>query len=158
MAKKIALITGVTGQDGGYLAELLLQKGYEVHGVKRRSSSFNTGRVDHLYRDPHIDGNNFFLHYGDLTDSTNIIRLDINTADTLDNREVQTMSFRNLASSNSWEVQTSTAPPLTSLLLTSLPVTSLPAASKTCTAVIATADPLANALVNACPCGEPAMS
>ncbi|WP_264050830.1 GDP-mannose 4,6-dehydratase [Methylobacterium flocculans] len=75
MAKKIALITGVTGQDGGYLAELLLQKGYEVHGVKRRSSSFNTGRVDHLYRDPHIDGNNFFLHYGDLTDSTNIIRI-----------------------------------------------------------------------------------
>lgn len=75
MARKTALITGVTGQDGGYLAELLLQKGYEVHGVKRRSSSFNTGRVDHLYRDPHLDGNNFFLHYGDLTDSTNIIRI-----------------------------------------------------------------------------------
>ena len=80
MAKKIALITGVTGQDGGYLAELLLQKGYEVHGVKRRSSSFNTGRVDHLYRDPHLDGNNFFLHYGDLTDSTNVIRIIQETA------------------------------------------------------------------------------
>jgi len=75
MTKKVALITGVTGQDGGYLAELLLQKGYEVHGVKRRSSSFNTGRVDHLYRDPHVDGTNFFMHYGDLTDSTNIIRI-----------------------------------------------------------------------------------
>ena len=75
MTKRVALITGVTGQDGGYLAELLLQKGYEVHGVKRRSSSFNTGRVDHLYRDPHIDGTNFFMHYGDLTDSTNIIRI-----------------------------------------------------------------------------------
>ena len=79
MSKKIALITGITGQDGAYLAALLLSKGYMVHGVKRRSSSFNTGRVDHLYRDPHLDGNNFFLHYGDLTDSTNIIRIRIRT-------------------------------------------------------------------------------
>ena len=72
---KIALITGVTGQDGAYLAEFLLQKGYIVHGVKRRSSSFNTGRVDHLYQDPHEYEARFFLHYGDLTDSTNLIRL-----------------------------------------------------------------------------------
>jgi GDPmannose 4,6-dehydratase len=74
MSKK-ALITGATGQDGALLAELLLGKGYEVHGVKRRSSSFNTERVDHLYQDPHKSGTNFFLHYGDLTDSTNLIRL-----------------------------------------------------------------------------------
>ncbi len=72
---KVALITGITGQDGAYLAELLLRKGYEVHGVKRRSSSFNTGRVDHLYRDPHSGGLPFHLHYGDLTDATNLIRL-----------------------------------------------------------------------------------
>ncbi len=72
---KTALITGITGQDGAYLAELLLAKGYQVHGVKRRSSSFNTGRVDHLYQDPHIPGTRFFLHYGDLTDATNLIRL-----------------------------------------------------------------------------------
>src|ERR1700744_280126 len=72
---KTALITGVTGQDGALLAELLLEKGYLVHGVKRRSSSFNTERVDHLYQDPHKSGANFFLHYGDLTDSTNLIRL-----------------------------------------------------------------------------------
>ena len=72
---KRALITGVTGQDGALLAELLLGKGYEVHGVKRRSSSFNTERVDHLYQDPHQTGTNFFMHYGDLTDSTNLIRL-----------------------------------------------------------------------------------
>lgn len=76
MAKsKVALITGVTGQDGCYLSEFLLRKGYVVHGVKRRSSSFNTGRVDHLYRDPHEEGVRFFLHYGDMTDSTNLIRL-----------------------------------------------------------------------------------
>ena len=75
MGDKVALITGVTGQDGAYLAELLLAKGYVVHGVKRRSSSFNTGRVDHLYRDPHESGVRFFLHFGDLTDATNIIRL-----------------------------------------------------------------------------------
>jgi GDPmannose 4,6-dehydratase len=72
---KTALITGVTGQDGAYLSELLLAKGYVVHGVKRRSSSFNTGRIDHLYRDPHEAETNFHLHYGDLTDSTNLIRI-----------------------------------------------------------------------------------
>lgn len=75
MAEKVALITGATGQDGAYLAELLLEKGYVVHGVKRRSSSLNTGRVDHLYRDPHERGLRFFLHYGDMTDATNLIRL-----------------------------------------------------------------------------------
>lgn len=75
MAKRRALITGVTGQDGALLAELLLGKGYEVHGVKRRSSSFNSERIDHLYADPHIPDRNFFLHYGDLTDATNLIRL-----------------------------------------------------------------------------------
>ena len=73
--RKVALITGATGQDGAYLAELLLGKGYVVHGVKRRSSSFNTGRVEHLYRDPHEEDVSFFMHYGDLTDSTNLIRL-----------------------------------------------------------------------------------
>src|SRR5580693_8998682 len=73
--QKTALITGVTGQDGALLAELLLEKGYIVHGVKRRSSSFNTERVDHLYQDPHKPGTSFFLHYGDLSDSTNLIRL-----------------------------------------------------------------------------------
>jgi len=73
--RKVALITGVTGQDGAYLSELLLAKGYEVHGVKRRSSSFNTHRVDHLYQDPHAAGVRFHLHYGDMTDSTNLIRL-----------------------------------------------------------------------------------
>ena len=72
---KVALITGVTGQDGAYLAELLLGKGYEVHGVKRRSSLFNTDRIDHLYQDPHVDHQRFKLHYGDLTDSTNLIRI-----------------------------------------------------------------------------------
>ena len=73
--KKIALITGITGQDGSYLAEFLLKKGYVVHGLKRRASSFNTQRIDHLYQDPHAKNNNFYLHYGDLTDSTNVIRL-----------------------------------------------------------------------------------
>jgi GDPmannose 4,6-dehydratase len=72
---KIALITGITGQDGAYLAELLLKKGYEVHGIKRRSSLFNTDRIDHLYQDPHEQNVNFTLHYGDLTDSTNLIRI-----------------------------------------------------------------------------------
>lgn len=72
---KIALITGVTGQDGAYLAEFLLRKGYEVHGIKRRASSFNTDRIDHLYKDPHDTDQNFVLHYGDLTDSTNLIRI-----------------------------------------------------------------------------------
>ncbi len=75
MTRPVALITGVTGQDGAYLAELLLGKGYEVHGVKRRSSSFNTERLDHLYADPHEHDVRFFLHYGDLTDATNLIRL-----------------------------------------------------------------------------------
>jgi GDPmannose 4,6-dehydratase len=75
MADRVALITGATGQDGAYLAELLLGKGYVVHGIKRRSSSFNTARVDHLYQDPHGLGVRFFLHYGDMTDSTNLIRI-----------------------------------------------------------------------------------
>src|SRR5438552_1445366 len=74
-SKKVALITGVTGQDGAYLSELLLDKGYEVHGVKRRSSLFNTDRTDHRYQDPHVDHQRFTLHYGDLTDSTNLIRI-----------------------------------------------------------------------------------
>lgn len=73
--KKIALITGVTGQDGAYLAEFLLHKGYVVHGIKRRSSLFNTDRIDHLYQDPHVQDKRFILHYGDLTDSTNLIRI-----------------------------------------------------------------------------------
>ena len=73
--KKVALITGITGQDGAYLAELLLKKNYLVHGIKRRSSSFNTSRIDHLYQDPHIDKRDFVLHHGDLTDSTNMIRI-----------------------------------------------------------------------------------
>ncbi len=72
---KIALITGVTGQDGAYLAEFLLKKGYEVHGIKRRSSLFNTDRIDHLYEDPHVDNRKFILHYGDLTDSTSLVRI-----------------------------------------------------------------------------------
>src|SRR5947209_72586 len=74
MALKRALITGVTGQDGSYLAALLLQKGYEVHGIRRRSSSFNTGRIDHLIQDPHTQGCRFFLHYGDVTDYSSLIR------------------------------------------------------------------------------------
>ncbi len=73
--KKRALITGVTGQDGAYLAEFLLNKGYEVHGLKRRASSFNTDRIDHLYQDPHVANRDFILHYGDMTDSTNLIRV-----------------------------------------------------------------------------------
>jgi len=72
---KKALITGVTGQDGAYLAEFLLKKGYEVHGIKRRTSLFNTDRIDHLYQDPHVDNRNFILHYGDLTDSTSLVRV-----------------------------------------------------------------------------------
>lgn len=70
-----ALITGITGQDGSYLAELLLEKGYEVHGIKRRASLFNTQRVDHLYQDPHVNNRNFVLHYGDLSDSSNLTRI-----------------------------------------------------------------------------------
>jgi GDPmannose 4,6-dehydratase len=75
MAKKVALITGITGQDGSYLAEFLLKKGYIVHGIKRRSSLFNTDRIDHLYQDPHIQNRNFILHYGDMTDSMNLTRI-----------------------------------------------------------------------------------
>src|ERR1700710_1875794 len=73
--KKVALITGVTGQDGAYLAEFLLKKGYEVHGIKRRASLFNTDRIDHLYQDPHVDNRNFVLHYGDMTDSSSLVRI-----------------------------------------------------------------------------------
>ena len=75
MSKKVALITGITGQDGSYLSELLLDKGYEVHGIKRRASSLNTERVDHIYRDLHEDNVNFKLHYGDLSDTSNLVRL-----------------------------------------------------------------------------------
>ena len=74
-SRKVALISGITGQDGSYLAELLLKKGYEVHGIKRRSSSFNSSRIEHIYQDPHVNNQVFFLHYGDLTDSTNLIRI-----------------------------------------------------------------------------------
>ena len=75
LEKKVALITGATGQDGAYLSELLLDQGYEVHGIKRRSSSFNTGRIEHLYQDPHTENQRYFLHYGDMTDATNLIRI-----------------------------------------------------------------------------------
>jgi len=74
-SRKVALITGVTGQDGSYLAELLIEKGYEVHGIKRRSSSLNSDRIDHIYQDPHVESRRFSLHYGDMTDSTNLIRI-----------------------------------------------------------------------------------
>ncbi|HRY27120.1 MAG TPA: GDP-mannose 4,6-dehydratase, partial [Geminicoccaceae bacterium] len=74
-AGKVALVTGITGQDGAWLAELLLAKGYIVHGLKRRASSFNTARIDHLYQDPHEQGRRLVLHYGDLTDATNLIRV-----------------------------------------------------------------------------------
>jgi GDPmannose 4,6-dehydratase len=95
MKKNCALITGITGQDGAYLAESLLKKGYEVHGIKRRSSSFNTQRIDHLYVDPHIDNARFFLHYGDLTDSTNLIRIV---------QEVQPTEIYNLAAQSHVQV------------------------------------------------------
>src|SRR2546430_16091967 len=72
---KRALITGITGQDGSYLADLLLEKGYEVHGIIRRASTFNTSRIDHLYADPHVNGVRMFLHYGDLRDSVNLVKL-----------------------------------------------------------------------------------
>jgi GDPmannose 4,6-dehydratase len=75
MTNKVALITGITGQDGSYLAEFLLEKGYEVHGIKRRASSLNTSRVDHIYQDPHVENSKFFLHYGDLTDTSNLTRI-----------------------------------------------------------------------------------
>ncbi|MDB5555212.1 MAG: GDP-mannose 4,6-dehydratase, partial [Rhizobium sp.] len=73
--RKVALVTGITGQDGAYLAELLLSKGYIVHGIKRRSSSFNTSRIENIYQDPHEKDQRFILHYGDMTDSTNLIRI-----------------------------------------------------------------------------------
>ncbi|MEO1714084.1 MAG: GDP-mannose 4,6-dehydratase, partial [Bacteroidota bacterium] len=72
---KKALITGITGQDGAYLSRFLLQKGYQVHGIKRRTSLFNTDRIDSIYQDPHIDNRNFILHFGDLSDATNLIRI-----------------------------------------------------------------------------------
>lgn len=100
MADKIALITGVTGQDGAYLARLLLDKGYIVHGVKRRSSSFNTGRVDELYVDPHEADTRFFLHHGDLTDATNLIRLI---------QEVRPTEIYNLAAQSHVQVSFETA-------------------------------------------------
>ena len=100
MSNKVALITGATGQDGAYLAELLLAKGYAVHGVKRRSSSFNTGRVDHLYADPHQEGVKFFLHFGDLTDATNLIRLI---------QEIQPDEIYNLAAQSHVQVSFETA-------------------------------------------------
>jgi GDPmannose 4,6-dehydratase len=95
MTKRVALITGITGQDGSYLAEFLLKKDYEVHGIKRRSSSFNTERIDHLYRDPHLPETRFFLHYGDLTDATNLIRI---------MQEVQPMEIYNLAAQSHVQV------------------------------------------------------
>ena len=95
MTKPVALITGITGQDGSYLAELLLAKGYVVHGVKRRSSSFNTERIDHLYRDPHLSDIHFHLHYGDLTDATNLIRV---------MQEVQPSEIYNLAAQSHVQV------------------------------------------------------
>jgi GDPmannose 4,6-dehydratase len=100
MSDKVALITGATGQDGAYLAEFLLEKGYVVHGVKRRSSSFNTGRVDHLYADPHQTGVKFFLHFGDLTDATNLIRLI---------QEIQPDEIYNLAAQSHVQVSFETA-------------------------------------------------
>ena len=98
--KKVALITGITGQDGAYLAEFLLNKGYEVHGVKRRSSQFNTDRIDHLYQDRHEQNVDFFLHYGDMTDSTNLIRII---------QEVQPDEIYNLAAQSHVQVSFETA-------------------------------------------------
>ena len=100
MKKAKGLITGITGQDGSYLAELLLEKGYEVHGIIRRSSSFNTKRIDHLYKDPHERDVNLFLHYGDLTDSTNLIRLI---------QEIQPDEIYNLAAQSHVKVSFETA-------------------------------------------------
>ena len=100
MATKRALITGVTGQDGSYLAELLISKGYEVHGIKRRSSSFNTQRIDHIYQDLHISDNNFKLHFGEMTDSTNLIRLV---------KEVEPDEIYNLAAQSHVQVSFETA-------------------------------------------------
>ena len=98
--RKKALITGITGQDGAYLAELLLEKGYEVHGVKRRASLFNTDRIDHLYTDPHEPGRRMILHYGDLTDATNLIRIV---------QEVQPQEIYNLAAQSHVAVSFETA-------------------------------------------------
>ncbi|MES2588231.1 MAG: GDP-mannose 4,6-dehydratase [Bacteroidota bacterium] len=98
--RKIALITGITGQDGAYLAEFLLNKNYIVHGIKRRSSSFNTDRIDHLYQDPHVNQQNFILHYGDMTDSTNLIRII---------QEVQPDEIYNLAAMSHVQVSFETA-------------------------------------------------
>lgn len=95
MTEKVALISGITGQDGAYLAEFLLAKGYIVHGIKRRASSFNTGRVDHLYVDPHVPDARFFMHYGDLTDATNLIRVV---------QEVQPTEIYNLAAQSHVQV------------------------------------------------------
>src|SRR3954464_8489290 len=100
MTRKIALITGATGQDGSYLAELLLSKGYDVHGVKRRSSSFNSARIDHLYQDPHERAVRLFLHYGDMTDATNLIRIV---------QEVQPDEIYNLAAQSHVHVSFETA-------------------------------------------------
>ena len=97
---KRALITGITGQDGAYLSEFLLEKGYEVHGIKRRSSSFNTQRVDHLYRDFHEENARFFMNYGDLTDSTNLIRII---------QEIQPDQIYNLAAQSHVKVSFETA-------------------------------------------------
>src|ERR1043165_7175360 len=97
---KKALITGITGQDGAYLAELLLNKGYEVHGVKRRASLFNTDRIDHLYNDPHDPERRMILHYGDLTDATNLIRIV---------QEVQPQEIYNLAAQSHVAVSFETA-------------------------------------------------
>jgi GDPmannose 4,6-dehydratase len=99
-SKKRALITGITGQDGAYLAELLLDKGYEVHGVKRRASLLNTDRIDHLYSDPHATGRRLILHYGDLTDATNLIRIV---------QEVQPEEIYNLAAQSHVAVSFETA-------------------------------------------------
>jgi len=90
-----ALITGITGQDGSYLAEFLLEKGYEVHGIKRRASSLNTDRIDHLYKDPHESGVKMILHYGDMTDATNLIRII---------QEVQPTEIYNLAAQSHVQV------------------------------------------------------
>ena len=95
-----ALITGITGQDGSYLAEMLLKKGYEVHGIKRRASSFNTDRIDHLYQDPHESGVKMTLHYGDMTDATNLIRII---------QEVQPTEIYNLAAQSHVQVSFETA-------------------------------------------------
>ncbi len=100
MSRKTAIITGITGQDGAYLADLLLSKGYAVHGIKRRSSSFNTGRIDHLYQDPHEASVNFSLHYGDMTDATNLIRII---------QEVQPDEVYNLAAQSHVQVSFETA-------------------------------------------------